>query len=979
MRTMKRFGTMLLALATLQALAVAAPRYEDTLNLMVVADGQGKLHPVQSVADWERRRGHLLDHMQAVMGPMPDAARKVPLDLHILEEIDMGSYVRQRVDFAVEEGDRLPAYLCIPKEGDAKRAAVLCLHPTGEDGKKIPVGLSDRENRHYGDELARKGYITLSPDYVNMGDYAIDVYARGYASASMKGIWNHMRCVDLLQSLPMVDPERIGCIGHSLGGHNTLFLGVFDPRVKVLATSCGFNRFAKYYGGDLTGWSHKGYMPRIAERYGKDPKRMPFDFPDILAALAPRPVYINAPENDANFDVSGLRECVEAAKPVYALYGAAAQLHAEHPECEHDFPEAQRLAAYAVIDSALNGAPTPMAPLSKLERVRYNNPGLVVDLGVGLWAYPLPCDYDGDGDMDLLVATPDKPANGIYFFENPGGQGAMPVFKPGVRLDSAVHNLTISYTPSGWIIQSPGEAYPAFQRTQRSEPQQLDYEPAFHRGRDNQWKRVDFDGDGDLDLVIGASDWREYGWDDGFDARGQWTRGPLHAYVYVVDNAGTDAAPVWGETRTLEAGGVVLDVYGAPSPNFADFDGDGDLDLVCGSFMDTMTYYENTGTRTAPVYAAARPVASGGEPIVLELQMLQVVAVDWDADGDTDLIVGKEDGRVVYLEHTGKLVNGAPDFAAPRYFQQEAEYLKVGALATPSSADWDADGDEDLLVGDTAGFLSVVENLDGGNPPRWAAPVRLHAGEEVIRIQAGYNGSIQGPCEAKWGYTVPSVADWNHDGLPDILVNSIWGEVLWYKNVGTPGAPALAPAEMITVRWKGKPQKPAWNWWNPKRRQLVTQWRTTPYVTDWNQDGLNDLVMLDAEGYLAFFERTRRWGRLALKPGARIFMDAEGEPLQLNPGKAGKSGRRKLAMTDWDGDGKMDLLLNSVNADFWRNVGEDGAPRFENLGLVDTRLLAGHSTCPTTVDWDRDGRRDLLIGAEDGMFYYLPQPRVAVE
>ena len=81
----------------------------------------------------------------------------------------------------------------------------------------------------------------------------------------------------------------------------------------------------------------------------------------------------------------------------------------------------------------------PQGPESaaRLERVRYNHPGLVVDLGVGLWAWPLPMDYDGDGDLDLVVVCTDKPSNGVYFFENPGGPGPMPVFKPGVRLGPA--------------------------------------------------------------------------------------------------------------------------------------------------------------------------------------------------------------------------------------------------------------------------------------------------------------------------------------------------------------------------------------------------------------------------------------------------------------------------------------------------------------------------------------------------------------
>lgn len=612
-----------------------------------------------------------------------------------------------------------------------------------------------------------------------------------------------------------------------------------------------------------------------------------------------------------------------------------------------------------------------------LERVAYNHPGLVVDLGAGLWAQPLPCDFDGDGDMDLLVACADKPSNGVYFFENPGGQGNMPVFKPGVWLDEAVHNTTISYTPSGWLIQTPGEAFPNFKTTYRAEPVAIGYEPTFHLGRAKQWKRVDFDGDGDLDLIVGASDWREYGWDDAFDAQGHWTRGPLHGYVYIIDNGGTDAAPVWGAATQLVAGDAVLDVYGAPSPNFADFDGDGDLDLLCGSFMDYLTYFENTGTRTAPVYAAGRRVASDGAPIQLELEMLQVVAVDWDGDGDTDVIVGEEDGRVVLIEHRGGLRDGLPDFAAPRYFQQEASNLKVGALATPSSVDWDGDGDEDLIAGDTAGFLSFVENLDGGNPPMWAAPVRLSAGGSIIRIQAGPNGSIQGPCEAKWGYTVPCVADWDGDGQLDILINNIWGKILWYRNTGTKGAPVLATAAPVQVTWRARGRKPAWNWWAPKGRDLVTQWRTTPFATDLNGDGRMDLVMLDTEGYLAYFEATRRFGHTRLKPGARIFQDEAGQPLRLNEREAGKSGRRKFVLQDWDGDGKVDLLLNGVNVEFWRNVGEQGANRFKNEGLVDDRVLAGHTTCPTTVDWDRDGQRDLLVGAEDGMFYHLKNPHPA--
>ena len=138
-----------------------------------------------------------------------------------------------------------------------------------------------------------------------------------------------------------------------LGGHNSLFLAVFDTRIKAVVTSCGFTSFFKYYGGDLTGWSHKGYMPRIASVYEKNPARMPFDFPEIIGALAPRAVFINAPLKDSNFEVSGVYDCVNAARPVYKLLKANDKIVMTNPDAPHDFPLAARMEAYAFLDKEL--------------------------------------------------------------------------------------------------------------------------------------------------------------------------------------------------------------------------------------------------------------------------------------------------------------------------------------------------------------------------------------------------------------------------------------------------------------------------------------------------------------------------------------------------------------------------------------------------------------------------------------------------
>ena len=634
---------------------------------------------------------------------------------------------------------------------------------------------------------------------------------------------------------------------------------------------------------------------------------------------------------------------------------------------------------------------------SALERIKYNNPGLTVDLGVGLWAWPLPMDYDGDGDHDIVVSCPDKPYNGTYFFENTDGNTKMPVFKPAVRVGKGHRNIRPSYVDGRARLLLPAREIVDFHEpaSQFAETRKIHPAANVHtsegRVRANQWQYCDYDGDGVADLIVGVGDWADYGWDNAFDARGRWTRGPLHGYVYLIRNTGTNEQPKYSKAEKILAGGQPVDVYGMPSPSFADFDGDGDLDLICGEFVDKLTWFRNTGTRSRPKYAAARHLTCGGRPLVMDLCMIVPVALDWDKDGDIDLVVGQEDGRVALLENTGKVIDDMPEFSLPQFFRQQADEVKFGVLVTPHSFDWDDDGDEDLICGNSAGYVGFIENLDGGDPPRWAAPTYLEAAGEVIRIMAGPNGSIQGPCEAKWGYTTLSVADWDHDDLPDIVINSIWGKVLWYRNIGTRQSPRLAAAQPIEVEWAGSPPKPAWNWWQPEPKALATQWRTTPAVVDYNKDGLNDLIMLDHEGYLALFERFKENGELLLSPPRRIFaaepasiFDSIHRPknktpgtLRMNDGSAGRSGRRKFCLADWDRDGRLDILVNSQNINLLRNVSKKPEEhRFRDAGMLDSRILAGHTTSPTTVDWDKDGTADLLVGAEDGFLYYTKNPHV---
>ncbi len=103
--------------------------------------------------------------------------------------------------------------------------------------------------------------------------------------------------------------------------------------------------------------------------------------------------------------------------------------------------------------------------------------------------------------------------------------------------------------------------------------------------------------------------------------------------------------------------------------------------------------------------------------------------------------------------------------------------------------------------------------------------------------------------------------------------------------------------------------------------------------------------------------------------------EGEGKPLRLNDDTDGSSGRRKIVITDFNGDDRLDVLLNSQNATFLKNVGEDnGVTILRDMGLLDNRQLAGHTCSPAVIDLSNDGIPELLIGAEDGFFYYRDNP-----
>lgn len=319
--------------------------------------------PAQTTDDWLKRRREIVAGMESVMGALPGREKRCDLDMKVDEEVDCGRYVRRLITYASEPGSRVPAYLCIPKPlldtKDKTAPAVLCLHGTDNVvGHGTVVGLGTRPNRQYAAELAERGYVTLAPNYPLLAKYQPDLMALGWESGTLKAVWDNQRGLDLLETLPYVKKGGFGAIGHSLGGHNSVYTSVFDDRITAVVSSCGLDSYLDYYGGDESrwapgkGWTQPLYMPRLADYRGRL-QDTPFDFHELIGALAPRQVLIIAPKKDHNFQAASVDRIAAAASEVYKLYGHPERLRVEHPDCEHDFPPEMREAAYKWFDKAL--------------------------------------------------------------------------------------------------------------------------------------------------------------------------------------------------------------------------------------------------------------------------------------------------------------------------------------------------------------------------------------------------------------------------------------------------------------------------------------------------------------------------------------------------------------------------------------------------------------------------------------------------
>lgn len=330
---------------------------------------QEKVALSEQVQSHDQHRKQILINMQKVMGELPARPLLQASDIYVIDSLKEADFIRYNILFTVAKGELLPVYLYIPfQKGTAKRLpAMLVLHETDPLGRKAVDGQGNKVNRSHARELAQRGYVVIAPDFPSFGDSEnYDFDTDRYASGTMKGIFNHMRCIDLLQIRNDVDPDNIGVIGHSLGGHNSIFLAAMDDRIKVAVSSCGWTQFDYYnigaeaekkHGGRLGPWAQNRYMPLLRTQFNLENKKIPFDFDQVISAIAPRAFFSVSPTRDANFDYKGVQAGIALVEPLYRSLNVPENLQVRYPDDEHDFPLENRKEAYAFIDKILGHTP----------------------------------------------------------------------------------------------------------------------------------------------------------------------------------------------------------------------------------------------------------------------------------------------------------------------------------------------------------------------------------------------------------------------------------------------------------------------------------------------------------------------------------------------------------------------------------------------------------------------------------------------
>ena len=312
--------------------------------------------------EWPQERKRIAEAALQVLGAFPK--QKAPLAPQILSEEDCGNYARRKISIQVQPGDRMPAYLLVPKNRRGRLPAVICFYGTTSGaGKETTVGLSGgkpgsppERNRAFAIDMAEGGFVALAPDYLRDGE-RIKPGRRPYDTTDFyeespdwsvhgKDIWDTSRAIDYLQTLKFVDGEKIGMIGHSYGGHSTIFTAALEPRIKVAVANGPVSDFIHHgmHWAVPKGAGNSQSLPNMGT-YVLDPtRRAPLTFYEFTSLIAPRPLWVGQAVGERR---PMEEENCAAVNEVYRMLGTADRVKYVWYAGDHDFPPEARAAAVA--------------------------------------------------------------------------------------------------------------------------------------------------------------------------------------------------------------------------------------------------------------------------------------------------------------------------------------------------------------------------------------------------------------------------------------------------------------------------------------------------------------------------------------------------------------------------------------------------------------------------------------------------------
>jgi dienelactone hydrolase len=292
---------------------------------------------------WQGKRRSILERVRWALGDLPPLGTTT---IKRLSNISHPSPGMMKAELVLEEG--FVVHLTYPADADGRLPTVIFLHAyvdalgcasTSEYGWSPLVG----------ERLAQLGFLAVEYDQFGYGsrnhDAGIEFYAERPAQSAMGVMVRDVqKVVSAVSQLEMADGDRIMVTGYSLGGTVALFATALDERVKAVASTCGFGAMRlDSHGNETEGlrrYSHlRPLLPRLGFFLGNE-KRVPFDFHEILALIAPRPLFVLAPLLDQDWVFEDVEACIEPARTVYSLFGARHRLQFHTPLDFNRYPPA---------------------------------------------------------------------------------------------------------------------------------------------------------------------------------------------------------------------------------------------------------------------------------------------------------------------------------------------------------------------------------------------------------------------------------------------------------------------------------------------------------------------------------------------------------------------------------------------------------------------------------------------------------------